>query len=159
MVCVTNRADDDGTGTHPGVREIAHFVQCHTDTVVVALAHLRIDGYLVRETAPHRSLADIYVVNVDRLIPNARGSEPRDEDTSADLPSRARRAALEPRTTAALEPRTTSTRQHVQRLTPRNFHLTTTPAAASSAELRPVIDSVSDATNTDARRSEHDPVQ
>ena len=99
MLCVTNRANDDGSGTHPGVREIAEYAQRHTDTVVIALAHLRIDGFLIRETAQHRTLADNYVVNVANLVHSVRGSGAAHDGESVTPLSRARRAALEPRTT------------------------------------------------------------
>ena len=57
-------ANEDGTGAHPGVRTLALFAQCHTATVVRALAALVELGAISLEREAHASRPASYAVNV-----------------------------------------------------------------------------------------------
>ena len=67
LVALANRARADGTNAHPGIRKLARAAQCHSSTVVRALARLRADGWITVERKSDGGLADVYRLNAVEL--------------------------------------------------------------------------------------------
>lgn len=111
-LALADAANEDGTGARPGVRTMAQFAQCHTDTVCRAIAHLVDLGAIELESPSGVGKAATYTVHTDWYTVRAtlagtrrpgpvRGPAAQDDD--AAQPREAR--GPEPRKARGPEPR------------------------------------------------------
>ena len=103
LLGLADGANEDGTNTHPGVRTLAEFAQCHTATVVRALRGLEHLG-AIHKTAPGGpGICATYTVNLEWVAAQSlRASETRKQPSAP----RARKArAPEARSSRAPEAR------------------------------------------------------